>query len=145
MEFSADKCEVIRITTEKNPIIYPYQIHQTTLRLTDQAKYLGVTIALIYHGNATLITLLTRQTPPWIFSSKTYDPAHETPKPKAFKTYVRPIVEYAFSVWSPATDCHINHLEMVQQRAAQFVCNSYIRLLDDFITRLGHTTKERQC
>ena len=44
MEFNADKCEVIRITTKKNPIIYNYQIHQTTLQSTEQAKYLGVTI-----------------------------------------------------------------------------------------------------
>jgi len=44
MEFNAAKCEVIRITTKRNPIIFPYQIHQTTLNATNQAKYIGVTI-----------------------------------------------------------------------------------------------------
>jgi hypothetical protein len=43
MKFNA---EVIRITTKRNPIIFPNQIHQTTLNVTNQAKYpkLGVTI-----------------------------------------------------------------------------------------------------
>jgi hypothetical protein len=44
---------------------------------------------------------------------------------KAYNTYVRPSVEYASSVWSPAADSHINQLEMVQRRAAWFVKNDY--------------------
>ena len=34
---------------------------------------------------------------------------------------VRPILEYACSVWSPYTQVNINKLEMVQHRAARFI------------------------
>ena len=35
--------------------------------------------------------------------------------------YVRPILEYACSAWSPYTQVNINKLEMVQHRAARFI------------------------
>jgi len=46
MEFNAAKCGIISITFKRNPIIFPYQIHQTTLNATNQAKYLGVTCTI---------------------------------------------------------------------------------------------------
>ena len=46
-------------------------------------------------------------------------------KANAYKTYVRPVMEYASSVWSPHTANHIEQLEMVQRRAARFVKNDY--------------------
>ena len=42
-------------------------------------------------------------------------------KNQAYKTYVRPTLEYASTVWAPHTDKDINRLEMVQRRAARFV------------------------
>ena len=42
MKFNADKCEVIRISTKRYPIVYNYQIHQTTLKVNNQTKYIGV-------------------------------------------------------------------------------------------------------
>ena len=45
MEFNADKCEVIRISKKKNAIIHPYKLHDTELKTTNNAKYLGVTLS----------------------------------------------------------------------------------------------------
>ena len=43
----------------------------------------------------------------------------------AYKTIVRPQVEYASSVWSPYTKKDINKIEMVQRRAIRWTQNSY--------------------
>ena len=43
----------------------------------------------------------------------------------AYKAYVRPILEYASSVWDPHTDANIVKLEAVQRRAARFVLQQY--------------------
>ena len=45
MEFNSDICEVVRVTKKKNPIIFPYKLHNEELKSTENAKYLGVTIS----------------------------------------------------------------------------------------------------
>ena len=44
MKFNPDKCEVIRITNKRKVIDSEYTIQIQSLRHTDKAKYLGVTI-----------------------------------------------------------------------------------------------------
>jgi hypothetical protein len=46
-------------------------------------------------------------------------------KTVAYKTLVRPTIEYCSSVWSPHTKDAINKIEMVQRRAARYVTNRY--------------------
>ena len=43
----------------------------------------------------------------------------------AYKTFVRPLVEYSLSVWSPYTKSNIARLEMVQRRAARWTFSEY--------------------
>ena len=122
MVFNADKCEVIRTNKKEKPIIYTYQIHQTTLRSTDQAKYLGVTITpdLSWKCHIDNITKKANSTMAFLQRNKhTIQPTRRQSQ--------RPQVEYASSVWSPATVSHINQLEKVQRQAARFVCNDYTR------------------
>ena len=45
MQFNPDKCEVIRITNKRNPIIGTYRIHGPELQIVKHAKYLGATIS----------------------------------------------------------------------------------------------------
>ncbi|XP_066275334.1 uncharacterized protein [Branchiostoma lanceolatum] len=52
-----------------------------------------------------------------VLSSKT--------KELAYKTLVRPIVEYACCVWDPHTTGNTNKLEKIQRRAARFVLNRH--------------------
>ena len=44
MEFNPVKCEVLRVTRNKKPMIFPYTLHNIELKTTDAAEYLGVTI-----------------------------------------------------------------------------------------------------
>ena len=45
MECNSDKCEVLRITRKRNPVIFPYKLHKKELNVTNAAKYPGVTIS----------------------------------------------------------------------------------------------------
>ena len=44
MAFKPDKCEVIRIANKKTPTLFNYTLHGASLKKTDSAKYLGVSI-----------------------------------------------------------------------------------------------------
>ena len=48
-------------------------------------------------------------------------------KEAAYKTLVRPIIEYGSSVWDPHCNGLNSELENVQKRAAMFVTRNYIR------------------
>ena len=45
MEFYPDKCEGIHVTKQKNTLIFPYKLHNTELKSTEKAKYIGITIS----------------------------------------------------------------------------------------------------
>lgn len=46
-------------------------------------------------------------------------------KLQAYKSLVRPILEYSCSVWDPYTDKNTSKLEKIQRNAARFIANNY--------------------
>ena len=46
-------------------------------------------------------------------------------KESAYKTYARPLVEYAASVWDPWQNKYIEKIEMIQHRAIRYIFNDY--------------------
>ena len=53
--------------------------------------------------------------------------ARKNKKTSAYFTLVRPQLEYAAAIWDPNTQTYTNKIEMVQRRAARYVCNNYNR------------------
>jgi predicted oxidoreductase len=45
MSFHPDKCNIMNITTKRNPIHFYYNMHGHILKSVQHAKYLGVTIS----------------------------------------------------------------------------------------------------
>ena len=95
--------------------------HQTTAdnTLPNTAKYVGIDInsklSCNYHVDA--ISKKANSTL-WFLNRNTAHCSRNV-KPYCYKTYVRPQLEYASTVWSPHTKANIDKLEMVQRNAAK--------------------------
>ena len=65
-------------------------------------------------------------------------------KEMAYKTLVRPQVEYASPVWSPHTKENIDKIEMTQRRAARWVKNKFSTYdsVTDMLSELGWRSLE---
>ena len=113
------------MTRRKTPFQTKYNLHGCVLESVPAAKYLGVTISedLKWTDHINDISKKATQTLGFL---KRYIRVHNRDlKSTAFKTFVRPQLEYASTVWSPYTDQDINKLESVQRRAARWVTRDY--------------------
>ena len=96
MSFNPDKCEVIHITNKRNPLRSTYSIHDTPLRPTDSAKYLGATITSNLSWKTHIENNTNKANSTLSFLRRNISSCPPSVKETAYKNYVRPIVEYAF-------------------------------------------------
>ena len=125
MEFHPEKCQVMHITTKRRPIITPYNIHGHILEQTDTGKYLGVNISNNMNWNKHIDQVTRKATNVNNFLHRNIRQFPRKTKEQCYFTLVRPIMEYACTVWDPHTSSNIKKLEAVQRRAARFVYGDY--------------------
>ena len=142
MGFNADMCEVIRINNKKRPLCSDYTIHNQRLNVKTEAKYLGVTIS----SDLSRSNVTEKANSIVDFLKRNIRSALQAAKNTAYKTFVRPIVEYAATTWIPFTDTTNDKIEMVQRRAARFVTNDYGRTssVTEIIANLGWDTLQKR-
>ena len=127
MEFTTDKCQVLRVTHKRDPLYHEYTLHGKTLESVDSAKYLGVTISLDLRWNQHISNIVTKGNQTLGFLRRNLRINSPELKSTAHKNFVWPTVEYASSVWDPYTKQNSDRIEMVQRRAARYVLNCYER------------------
>ena len=127
MAFNPDKCEVIRITKKKNPIIFDYKLHGITLQTTKNTKntkYLGLTISDDHTWSKHIKQIAAEGNNILKFIKRNIQTHNSKIKETRYKSYVRPLLEYSSSVWDPWKKRYID-LEMVQHIAARYIFNDY--------------------
>ncbi len=125
MEFNPQKCQVLNISRAKHPIKHNYILHGQILETVSNAKYLGMDFStdLNWTHNINRITNSANRT--LGFLKRNITTKNEKVRELAYKTLIRPQVEYASTVWSPYTKQNINKVEMVQRRAVRWVKGNY--------------------
>ena len=114
MTFNASKCAHLTITHKLSPLPSKYSICNHAIQQVVSAKYLGITITnnLSWSEHITKITNKANTTR--AFLQRNLSQCQQSVKSACYNTYVRPILEYASSIWSPHLLCDINRIEMVQ-------------------------------
>ena len=142
MQFHPDKCEVISITRKKNPIITNYTLHGHQLQHVNSEKYLGLTVSNDLRWDKHVDRVVAKANNTLGFLRRNLNIHNPKVKAHAYKSLVRPLLEYSCSVWDPHTDHLTKKLEMVQRRAARFTLNKY-RRTDSVTAMLGSFIKIR--
>ena len=125
MEFNPDKCEVLRISRKKNPVIHNYTLHNKTLKTTDTAKYLGITISKDLNWSNHINNITAKANNSLRFIKRNIQTRNTKVKETAYTTYVRPQLEYCSAIWNPWQLTQTRKLEQVQRSAARFVKHNY--------------------
>ena len=142
MRLHPDKCTILTCTNKRAPSVRTYYLHNQPLKTVSSAKYLGVTIQSNARFNTHLNNIICSANRTLGFLRRNLKQAPIKTKTMAYKSLVRPLLEYASSVWDPSTQKDIARLEMVQRRAARFVLNKYQKKasVDDMLSLLQWPT-----
>ena len=101
MLFNPTKCEFIRIS--KNPIVGDYYIQNHLIKLVTCVKYLGATIDERLSFNEHVNKISHEANSIKGFLQRNIKSCPPKVKDICYKIMVRPIMEYACTVWSPHT------------------------------------------
>ena len=119
MGFHNNKCKLLRITNKSNHTEAGYVMHV--------AKYLGILIHKMLSWKSHINSIIKKANQTEV-SAMEYQTMSSWCQGPMLPTYVRPIVEYASSVWDIVGEGNLilqNILEMVQRQAARFVYNDW--------------------
>ena len=128
MKFNVSKCVPIRCSRSLDPFQYDYQLHNHILELRNEHLYLGVLLhdSLSWSNHITRTAAKASQL--FNFLRRNLSNCSPSVKATAYLTIVRPVLEYAASVWDPYQQNDILSLEKVQRRAARWALSGYNRL-----------------
>ncbi len=147
MEFNPSKCQLLRVTNKRNPIVAQYSIHGQILECVESAKYLGVSIDSKLNFNSHVDAITKKANSACGFLSRNLRKCSRKIKAASYTTYVRPTVKYASAAWDAHTQWNIKKLEQTQRNAARYVNGDYE--LTSSVTTMLHelkwpTLKERR-
>ena len=115
---------VTRHQHHKHILLY-YSLHNQTLVNVQSTKYLGIIISDNMDWGQHISEISSKATRTLGFLHRNLAFAPKSTKEVAYKTLVRPKLEYAAPIWSPYSKLQINQVEKVQRTAAHWTCRRW--------------------
>ena len=145
MEFHHAKCQTLLITRSRKLLQPSYVLRGHTLENVSSTKYLGVTINNTVSWDDHISNTCSKANRALGFLRLNLKISASSIKEKAYKVFVRPLLEYAASVWDPYSQKNIAKIEAVQRRAARFVLNRFRNTssVNNMLEALGWPTLEQ--
>lgn len=125
MSINLTKTVCMTVTRKKAPSEFTYTINNTPLQRVTLQKYLGVTLTSDLRWEAHINNVTAAALRKLIFLRRRLPLAPTQTRLLTYTTFVRPILEYANTVWFLQYATHIARLERVQRKAVRFIYNKY--------------------
>jgi hypothetical protein len=125
MKFNPSKCSVMQITLKKDRPDVNYTFCGEVLQETASHPYLGVQIDNNLSWKTHIKMAVSKASRILGFLKRNIWFTSQATKAAAYKTLVRPILEYASSVWDPYRVGDKKLLERIQRKAARFCLKDY--------------------
>ena len=122
MKFNKSKCQALRVSRKKTKIVSQYYLDGQPLECVPYVKDLGVTVCCDMSWSRHIKETVAKANRTLGLVKRTCKDTHDQRVRKLlFCALVRPILEYASSLWSPYTIKHKKLVENVQRRATKFI------------------------
>ena len=146
MDFHPEKCSVLRVNRKRTSINYTYYLKGHALKLDDRTKYLGIELSNDLQWNHHIDKIVKKGNSTLGFLRRNLRTNKEELKCTAYKSLVRPHLEYCMTVWNPHQKTQIDKIEMVQRRAARYITGRYHNTssVNDMIGHLKLETLEER-
>ena len=125
MQFHPDKCNIMSVSKRKTISKHDYSLHGHILERVESTKYLGVTIQHDLKWDIHIDNIVKKANQTFGILRRNLKIGSVQTKELAYKSLVRPLVEYASTIWDPSEKKHITKIEAVQRRAARFVLHRH--------------------
>ena len=97
------KCQVLHIARSRKPIHRNYTMHDQVLESVDHARYLGVDISSDVNFSHHIDRITANASKSLGFLKRNIQTKHSSIREAAYKTVVRPQLDYVSPIWSPYT------------------------------------------
>jgi hypothetical protein len=121
MGLNIKKCKVIKFGSRIDDMEQKYKIGENTLENVNTYKYLGIIFKKDLSWREHIEKISNKGIKALNFIMRQIYGTNKEIKEKAYLTLIRPIIEYASSVWDPHKKIEIMNIEKVQRLAARRV------------------------
>ena len=127
MSINVKKCAVMRMSGHKYSVTPNYFLNNLEVQVVHEYKYLGVHLSSKCSWQKHIEKIISKSNQMLRFIKRNFKGCPQTVKETVYVSLVRPLLEYASSVWDPSAEGTKHDFDMVQRRAARFVLNDYDR------------------
>jgi hypothetical protein len=127
MELNEKKSQLITFTTKRTIRKCNYEVNSVPLNPVDNCKYLGIILNSKLTWKKQVENVIKKGMKRLHFVMRNLRGSNVEAKEMAYKSIVRPLMEYGSVVWDPAQQELKHSVEMIQRRAVRKVLSKYGR------------------
>jgi hypothetical protein len=123
MQFNVDKCAIMNITNSRTISNHDYKMEDKSLEIVKHHPYLGVELSSKLKYNHHVDNITSKASKSLGFIKRNLKHCPKVVKERAYKSLVRPKLEYCSTIWNPQYKTQVKQIEQIQRNAARFILN----------------------